>query len=114
MTIGTEQLAGAMMMRARKRRPLRSIFRLAEQSESGDAESGGGDEVVILREVQLLLRSEKVVHQTSVTLERGADPLPFRLSQIVIQKIVGPSDPVEQMARGQIGVRQVVRVTPRF
>src|SRR5437773_8874102 len=114
MTIGTEQLPGAMMMRARERRPLRSIFRLAEQSERGDAESGGGDEIVILREVQLLLRSEVVVDQTCVTLERSADPLPIRLGQIVIKKIVGPSDAVEQMAGSQVGVRQVVRVTPRL
>ena len=49
-----------------------------------------------------------------MTLERSADPLAFSLGKVVIQKIVGPSDAVEEMAGGEIGVRQVIGVAPRF
>src|SRR5258706_12390815 len=101
-------------MRPCQRRPLRCIRRLAEQGESGDSESRGGDEVVVLGETERLLRSEMFIDEIRVTLERAPYPLPLRFGQVVIEKIVGPSDCIEKMGGGEVDIRQVVCIAPRL
>ena len=62
--VGAQQLAGAMMMRAGERGPLLRILRLAHQGEGGDGQARGGDEIVILREVELPSGPSARTHRT--------------------------------------------------
>ena len=60
------------------------------------------------------LGSEGVINEIRVPLQRSADAGSFAARQIVVQEVVGPADRVEQVPGGEVGIRLVVGVAPRF
>jgi hypothetical protein len=113
--VGGEELQGAVVVRVGGGGPALGVGRLAEEGEGGHAEPGGGDEVVVLRELEpvaLRARCEVLVDERRVPLQGAADARTLAGGELGPEEIVGPADRVQQVARGEVHVGLVVRVAP--
>src|SRR5688572_9374143 len=105
-----------MMVRTRERGPLLGVRRFAHQRQRRDGQTGGGNEVVILGEVELLGWAWRKggVDEVGVTFERAPDTRALFFGELSMQQIVRPADGIQEVAGGEIDVWLAVGIAPRF